>query len=87
MVGLLIGNGGLLLGLRCDARTPAVADEGPDIGENCAVAASVGDSVAVSRMAIESEGFWYCCDRFGDIAVVPLFGGSSGSVTSLGDMS
>ncbi len=54
---------------------------GPDIGENCAVA---GDSVAVSRMANESERFLHSCNRFSDIAPVPLFGGSSGSATSLG---
>ncbi len=59
----------------------------PDVGGNRAIAASTGDSIAVSRMVAEGEE--RCChayNRFGGVAVVkamPLFGGSSGSATSL----
>ncbi len=64
--------------------------ERPDVGSNRAVAASAGDSFIVSEVPMEGEGrFKHACNRFGDAAVVkttPMFGGSSGSATSLGDM-
>ncbi len=43
-----------------------VTDERSDVGGNCAVAASTGDLVMVSRVVTKSEeGWWHSCNRFG----------------------
>ncbi len=63
-----------------------------DVGGNRAVAASTGDSIAVSRVVTECKE--KCCptfNRFGNVAVVKaasMFGGGSrGSAASLSGMS
>ncbi len=65
-----------------------VTGEWTDVSDNRTVTASVGDSAAVSRVVIDGEErCWPSCNRFGEIAVVPLFVGSCGSATSLSGLS